>query len=92
MRKDGLEALTKLMLASKVLIILGIPPSYFALSHLRLYQYIGAGLVTSLPGKLVSGLFWAYSFSIDGIVVVVSFLISLIFINSTSKWLLEMEW
>jgi hypothetical protein len=91
-RKDGLEVLTKLIVSGLVVIVLVTPPSFLALSHLRLLRYVGAGLVTSLPGKLVFGLFWAYFFSIDGSLMVFSFLILLLFIDSISKWLSEMAW
>jgi hypothetical protein len=46
--------------------------------------------VTSLPGQLAFGLFWAYFFSIDMVTVMLVVFFVLIFVNSISRWLLEM--
>jgi hypothetical protein len=90
LRKDGLEVVLKFLIVVLSLITLAIPPSVVIFSRMGLFQFVGTGLVTSLPGQLAVGLFWAYFFSIDMVTVMLVVFFVLIFVNSISRWLLEM--
>jgi hypothetical protein len=75
-------------------IVLATAPSYVMLAHLSIFRYLGFRLltVTCFSGKLVFGICLAYFYSIDGVIILLMFLLMLISVNSTSKWLLEMVW
>jgi hypothetical protein len=91
-RKDGLELINTFLIAILVLILFAGPPSFVVVSRLGLLRFAGTGLVTSLPGQLAVGIFWAYFFSIDGVIIVLTVFLILIFASSMARWLLEMIW
>jgi hypothetical protein len=91
-RNDGLEVVTTLLTVVIAIILLAIPPTVVILCRLGLFQFAGTGLVTSLPGQLAFGIFWAYFFSIDIVTIMLLVFSVLIFVNSISRWLLEMTW